>query len=66
LPVFIIGFTLLLVMGWLSPESTTTRKAGGLDFPALMGAEKQKHVSALIVAVVAGCLPPGLKTTNHL
>jgi hypothetical protein len=53
-------------MGWLSPESTTTRKAGGLDFPALMGAEKQKHVSALIVAVVAGCLPPGLKTTNHL
>jgi hypothetical protein len=36
----------------LLTESTTTRKAGGLDFPALMGGEIQKHVCALIVAVV--------------
>jgi hypothetical protein len=28
-------------------ESTTTRKAGGLDFPALRGGERQKHVCAL-------------------
>jgi hypothetical protein len=33
-------------------ESTTTRKAGGLDFPAPMGGERQTHGSALIVAVV--------------
>ncbi|MEJ2155077.1 MAG: hypothetical protein P8X96_07060 [Desulfobacteraceae bacterium] len=26
--------------------------------------EKQKHASASIVAVVAGCIAPGLKTTN--
>ena len=46
-------------------ESTTTRKAGGLDFPVPMGGERQKHVCALIVAVVTGCIAPGLKTTNH-
>jgi hypothetical protein len=45
-------------------ESTTTRKAGGLDFLALMDGGRQKHVSALIVAVVTGCLAPGLKTTT--
>jgi hypothetical protein len=28
--------------------------------------ERQKHVSALIVAVVTGCIAPGLKTTNQL
>ena len=33
-------------------------------FPALMGGGRQKHVSALNVAVVTGCLSPGLKTTN--
>ena len=31
----------------IASESTTTRKAGGLDFPALMGGERQKHVCAL-------------------
>jgi hypothetical protein len=32
-------------------------------FPGL-GPEKQKHVSASIVAVAAGHIAPGLKTTN--
>ena len=49
-------------------ESTTTRKAGGLDFPAPMSGERQKHFCALIVAVVTGCIVPpwrDLKTTNQ-
>ena len=33
-------------------EPTSTRKAGGLNFPALMGGGRQKHVSALTVAAV--------------
>ena len=33
-------------------ESTTTPKAGGMDFPALKGGKTQKGVSALLVAVV--------------
>jgi hypothetical protein len=52
-------------------ETTTTRKAGGLDFPAPWGGENQKHIRALIVAVVvrppeAGKPQADLKTTNHV
>jgi hypothetical protein len=40
-------------------KSTTTRKAGGLNFPA-KGGERQKHVSALSGALATGCKAPGL------
>jgi hypothetical protein len=33
-------------------ESTNTRKAGGLNFPAPMGGQRHEHARALIVAVV--------------
>ena len=33
-------------------ESATTRKAGGVNLPELMGGEKQMHICALIAAVV--------------
>jgi hypothetical protein len=36
----------------MNPEPTITRKAGGLEFPALMGGGSQQHVRALKVAVV--------------
>ena len=39
--------------------STTTRKAGGLNFSA-RGGERQKHVSALIGALATGCEATGL------
>jgi len=32
--------------------STTSRQAGGVDFPALLGGGRQKHTSAFIVAGV--------------
>jgi hypothetical protein len=35
------------VLSRFQQESKTTRKAGGLDFPAPMGGETQKHVCAL-------------------
>jgi len=45
-------------------ESPTTRRAGGLFFPALCG-KKQRHDSALIGAGVTGRTAPGLKTPNY-
>ena len=41
-----------------SEESTNTRKAGGLDFRPKSGKTKARR--ALIVAVVTGCIAPGL------
>jgi hypothetical protein len=47
-------------------QSTTNRRAGGLNFSAKSG-ERQKHLGALIGALATGCKAPGLfgKKTNQ-
>jgi hypothetical protein len=40
-------------------------QGGWLEFSRPYGGERQKHIRALIVAVVTGCIAPGLKTTNY-
>jgi hypothetical protein len=48
-------------------QSTTTRRAGGLNFSAKSG-ERQKHIGALIGALATGGKAPGLygkKTTQQ-
>ena len=40
-------------------------QSGWLEFPRRMGGGRPKHVRALLIAVVVGCIAPGLKTTNQ-
>ena len=47
-------------MYYHNDESTTSRKAGGLDFTAISGKRQGREVP-LIVAGETGCFAPGLE-----